>query len=90
MSIPDSLAQRMALFERSGRVFKPQDDVFSENSWVQVMLGQGIMPRGYHNIADAMSKAQLAGYLESIGADVARKLQSMPGHGDFIRKYSQP
>ena len=79
----------MALFRNSGRVFKPQEDVFSENSWVQVMMGQGLVPEGYHNIADAMSKAQLAAYLESIGADVARKLQNMPGHGDFIRQYSQ-
>ena len=89
MPLPDSLTQRMALFRNSGRVFKPQEDVFSENSWVQVMMGQGLVPEGYHNIADAMSKAQLAAYLESIGADVARKLQNMPGHGDFIRQYSQ-
>ena len=89
MPLPDSLVQRMALFRNSGRVFKPQEDVFSENSWVQVMMGPGLMPEGYHNIADAMSKAQLAAYLESIGADVAQKLQNMPGHGDFTRQYSK-
>ncbi len=87
MSIPDSLAQRMALFERSGRVFKPQDDVFSENSWVQVMLGQGIMPRSYHNIADAMSTAQLTAYLDNISEGVAHKLKNMPAHGDFVSYY---
>ncbi len=87
MAIPDSLAQRMALFERSGRVFKPQDDVFSENSWVQVMLGQGLMPRGYHNIADAMSTSQLTSYLGSISEDVARKLARMPDHNAFVSQY---
>ena len=39
MDLPESLKHRMELFERSGRVFKPQDDVFAENSWVQVMMG---------------------------------------------------
>ena len=88
MPIPDSLAQRMALFEMSGRVFKPQDDVFSENSWVQVMLGQGLKPRGYHNIADAMSSQQLSAYLASSAEQVATKLQAMPNHDEFVRRYS--
>jgi tryptophan halogenase len=87
MPIPDSLAQRMALFENSGRVFKPQDDVFSENSWVQVMLGQGLKPKGYHNIADAMSSQQLKGYLDNISTTIAKKLQKMPNHHAFIQRY---
>ena len=89
MAIPDSLAQRMALFENSGRVFKPQDDVFSENSWVQVMLGQGLKPRGYHNIADAMSRAQLAAHLDAIAQRVAQQLNAMPGHSEFVTRYSR-
>ncbi len=88
MPIPESLAQRMALFEMSGRVFKPQDDVFSENSWVQVMLGQGLKPRGYHNIADAMSSQQLSAYLASSAEQVVTKLQAMPNHDEFVRRYS--
>jgi tryptophan halogenase len=88
MPIPDSLGQRMALFENSGRVFKPQDDVFSENSWVQVMLGQGLKPKGYHNIADAMSSQQLSAYLASTAEQVAKKLQTMPKHHEFVRRYS--
>jgi tryptophan 7-halogenase len=82
------LAQRMALFENSGRVFKPQDDVFSENSWVQVMLGQGLKPKSYHNIADAMSSQQLSAYLASTAEQVAKKLQTMPKHHEFVRRYS--
>ena len=87
MPIPDSLTQRMALFEMSGRVFKPQDDVFSENSWVQVMLGQGLKPKGYHNIADAMSSQQLRGYLGNISTTIAKKLHKMPNHNAFIQRY---
>ena len=87
MPIPDSLAQRMALFEMSGRVFKPQDDVFSENSWVQVMLGQGLKPRGYHNIADAMSTPQLKNYLGNISSNIAKTLKKMPDHHAFVQRY---
>jgi len=87
MPIPDSLAQRMALFERTGRVFKPQEDVFSENSWVQVMMGQGLMPGGYHNIADAMSDQQLKGFLADIRSSVNQTVTRLSVHKAFIERY---
>ncbi|WP_369622439.1 tryptophan 7-halogenase, partial [Pseudoalteromonas distincta] len=41
MAIPDSLAQKIALFRETGRVFRRNEELFAENSWVQVMMGQG-------------------------------------------------
>ena len=90
MPIPDSLAQRMTLFERTGRVFKPQEDVFSENSWVQVMMGQGLMPGGYHNIAEAMGDKQLTTFLAGIKSSVRNSVSTMPSHEEFVRRYSAP
>jgi len=52
------------------------------------MLGQGLKPKGYHNIADAMNTSQLTGYLNSISEDVAKKLATMPRHSDFVALYS--
>ncbi len=86
MNVPESLNQRIALFRDSGRVFKPQEDVFSENSWVQVMMGQGIQPEGYHNIADAMSREQLQGFLGDIQRNVNQTVSALPSHADFIKK----
>ena len=44
MDIPDSLTQKIELFRETGRVFRKNEELFVENSWIQVMLGQGIMP----------------------------------------------
>ena len=85
MALPDSLNHRMELFERSARVFKPQDDVFAENSWVQVMMGQGLTPRGYHNIAQAMSNDQMKNFLSGIQHGVAKTVGQLPLHGDFVK-----
>ena len=41
MPIPDSLAQKIELFRETGRVFRRNEELFAENSWVQVMMGQG-------------------------------------------------
>ena len=88
MSIPDSLRHRLELFRASGRVFKPQDDVFAENSWVQVMMGQGIVPRQYHPIVDMMSEAELGAFLRG-HRDQARQLVSrLPPHSEFVSRYS--
>jgi tryptophan halogenase len=83
--VPDSLKQRIELFKDAGRVFKPQDDVFSENSWVQVLMGQGISPQRYHNIADAMSPDQLAQFLLEIENNVSRTVGALPNHGEFVQ-----
>ncbi|MEE4204495.1 MAG: tryptophan 7-halogenase, partial [Halieaceae bacterium] len=89
MPIPDSLRHRMALFRDSGRVFKPQDDVFAENSWVQVMMGQGLTPSGWHNIVDALSREQLAGMMQQIAGKVAAGSQTLPQHQDFVTHYAK-
>ncbi len=89
MPIPDSLAHRMTLFRESGRVFKPQDDVFAENSWVQVMMGQGLRPQQYHNIVDALSTEQLKAMMQQTQAQVSAGAQRLPQHGEFVRRYAQ-
>ena len=39
-----SLQHRIDLFRETGRVFRVPNELFAENSWIQVMLGQGITP----------------------------------------------
>jgi tryptophan halogenase len=89
MPIPDSLRHRLDLFRETGRVFKPQDDVFAENSWVQVMMGQGITPEQYHPIVDMMSEPELGSFLHTIETDVQKLVSTLPTHGEFVSRYSQ-
>jgi tryptophan halogenase len=89
MKLPETLEHRMELFERSARVFKPQNDVFAENSWVQVMMGQGLTPQAYHNIANAMSAEQMAAFLKSIQQEVSQTVAKLPKHGAFVNTLVQ-
>ncbi len=45
MPIPDTLEQKIELFRETGRVFRKNEELFVENSWLQVMMGQGSCPR---------------------------------------------
>ncbi|TNY02999.1 tryptophan 7-halogenase, partial [Escherichia coli] len=58
MDILPSLRHRIELFRETARVFRPSDELFAENSWVQVMMGQGITPERYHPVADLMGRQE--------------------------------
>jgi len=90
MPIPDSLTQKIELFRDTGRVFRRNDELFAENSWVQVMMGQGIMPRAYHPIARKLSDDELARLLGGIRDNVSRAAASLPRHADYVAQYCQP
>ncbi|WP_285447037.1 tryptophan halogenase family protein [Xanthomonas sp. LMC-A-07] len=87
MDIPDSLRHRMELFRQSGRVFHQGNELFAENSWIQVMLGQGIVPRHHHPVADLMGDVELSQFLEGIRQRVEATLARLPPHAEFLRRY---
>ncbi|TPG56468.1 tryptophan halogenase family protein [Sphingomonas glacialis] len=87
MEVPESLAQKIALFRETGRVFRRNEELFAENSWVQVMLGQGIEPAAYHPIADKLRDEELAKFLATLRDNVARTVAGLPAHADYVAQY---
>ena len=87
MAIPDSLAQKIALFRETGRVFRRNEELFAENSWVQVMMGQGIEPAAYHPIAAKLRDEELAKFLATLRDNVARTVAGLPAHADYVAQY---
>ena len=87
MEIPDSLAHKIQLFRETGRVFRRDDELFAENSWVQVMLGQGIMPEAYHPVATKLREEELDQFLSSIRENVARTVAGLPEHHAYVARY---
>jgi len=87
MPIPDSLQHRIELFKQAGRVFKVPTELFGENSWTQVMLGQGLMPEQYHPIVNMMSDDELKVFLSGIHGSVGNLVRQLPSHQRFIDHY---
>ena len=67
MDIPATLQHKLDLFLEAGRVFHGEGDVFAENSWTQVMLGQGLTPEQYHPIVNMMSNKELESFSQFEG-----------------------
>lgn len=87
MPIPASLEHRINLFKKTGKVYKRDYDLFGEESWIQVMLGQGIMPESYHPVVDAMSDEELRDLLQGWRSATRQKVDKLPKHQEFIDYY---
>lgn len=87
MEVPETLRQTIELFRTDGRYFRNGEDFFALPSWVQVMLGQGIEPRGYHPMVDEMPEDRLVELVEGMRGSLARAVDSMPTHEEWIQRY---
>jgi tryptophan halogenase len=84
MRIPESLAEKLELFRARGEVKPRFSDIFSEVSWFAILYGQGILPTGYHPLADSMSEDDLHLTLARIRQAIKQRVSELPSHGDFI------
>ena len=87
MEIPESLTQKIELFRQTGRVFRKNEELFAENSWIQVMMGQGIMPQSYHPVATKLSDEELDQLLAGLRDNVARTVAGLPEHHAYVARY---
>lgn len=85
MPIPDTLAAKIKLFKETGRFFRENNELF-DDSWMQVMIGQGLLPKNYHPIVDNMSDDELKRFLEHIKANVDGTVNQLPNHATFIEQ----
>ncbi|ABD80358.1 tryptophan halogenase family protein [Saccharophagus degradans] len=84
MDLPEALVQKMDQFKCNGRIFRHNYELFSDLSWFEVMLGQGIMPSGYSPLVDVFSDEELKRRMDSIKGVVQRSVEKMPKHQEFI------
>ena len=87
MRIPAPLQHRIELFRETARVFRIPSELFAENSWIQVMLGQGVAPAQHHQTADLMGDAELTGFLEAIREGVNKTVAQLPTHQSYVERY---
>lgn len=86
MDIPEPLAETIRLFRDSGRFFRNAEEMFALTSWVEVMIGQRIMPRAWHPAVDQLSDAQLQQLMDDVQRVIAKCVDAMPTHEQFIAR----
>jgi tryptophan 7-halogenase len=87
MGVPDSLDDKIRLFESRGRIFRENEELFNDTSWFAVMVGQGLKPRGHDPMADIMPLDELRARMLHIKSVIAKSAETMPTHGDYIARH---
>jgi tryptophan 7-halogenase len=86
MEVPDSLAERLELFGSSGRFFKHgAAELFGEDSWVQILIGQGLEMRP-DPVTQFVPDAEIAAFLADVAEVIEDVAETMPDHGEFVRR----
>jgi tryptophan halogenase len=88
MEIPHTLHQRIELFRETGGVFPSLDELFDLRGWVQVMIGQGIMPKRWHPLADTIEESRLRHFLEMTEQAYVQEAARLPDHGAYVSRFA--
>lgn len=81
---PPGLAEKLEMFCSSGRVFREHNELFTETSWLSVMVGQGVEAGGYHPAADVLPDDETLTRLAHIRGVLQNAADTMPGQQEFL------
>lgn len=84
LELPALLVHKMELFKAQGKLFRDENDLFLDSSWLQVMMGQGLEPSDYHPLANAMPLEGVNSMLQKMQSIKNEPLSQLPNHDDYI------
>lgn len=87
MNIPDRLVQRLDTFKSSAYIWPDRAGLFIVDSWLQVMMGQGLEPQAHHGAGRITSPEHLQQTLTQMTSNISRQIKGMSAHEDFVRQY---
>jgi tryptophan halogenase len=80
IEVPDTLAEKLALFRQAGQFVREEDELFLDDSWGQVMIGQGITPAAWSPLADNVPAEDIGPFLESLAKIYRTAAAALPEH----------
>jgi tryptophan halogenase len=86
MSVPEGLSYKIDMFRRNGRVLRDHNELFTETSWLAVMVGQGVEARDYHPAADMLPEAETLRRLANMREVVANTAAMLPRQREYLQQ----
>jgi tryptophan halogenase len=81
---PPSLAHTLALFAERGRLPFYEEETFDRDSWLAVLLGQGVIPRRADPLIDSVPPAQSAQALAAMRERIEQMVATLPTQSAFL------
>jgi tryptophan halogenase len=87
MEMPPTLQEKLDLFRSAGRIHREHEELFTEVSWLQVLVGQGMMPKTYHPVVDLQTDDEIRRLLADTKEVLHDAAAAVPDHGAFIANH---
>ena len=85
-----ALTELIEQFEATGYIHREHEELFTQEGWLQVFVGQGVTPSTFHPIAGNMSQGNLAAMMSHIAGRNRETVARMPDHVQFLRAFCMP
>lgn len=82
--LPDSLAQRIALYRGTGRIRPRPGELFSDLSWFYIFEGLGMRPAGSDPLIDDVMFARALPLMRALRQGVERAVRQAPAHDSYF------
>ncbi|NVD43414.1 tryptophan halogenase family protein [Qipengyuania atrilutea] len=86
LELPEGLREKLEMFRSSGRIFRENNELFTEASWLAVMSGQGVHPERYHPVAGLLDEAETLERLRHIREVIAHTVEQLPTQDAFLQQ----
>jgi tryptophan halogenase len=86
--LPETLQRRLALFSEGGRFLRGEGELFTNASWVAVMLGQNVIPRAVDPVVSAVPVSEIEPKLELLRLAMNDFANTLPSHETVLRGLS--
>jgi tryptophan halogenase len=87
MEVPSTLQDKLDLFRSAGRIHREREELFTEVSWLQVLVGQGVIPKTYHPVVDLLPENELRRLLAGTRKALHEAAAVVPDHGFYIANH---
>ena len=84
MAIPDSLAEKLDLYRRRGKVLIGPYEQFLTPSWVSIIAGQDVHPDHVDPLAAAIDTDKALAFYRDRAARISELVGQLPSHSAFI------
>jgi tryptophan halogenase len=87
--LPPSLGHTLQQFRERGRLPFYEEETFSRDSWLAVLLGQSVTPQRVDPLTDAVAPAQSEKAMEQTREAIRTFVDRLPKYSDFLQRLSQ-
>ena len=87
--LPASLAHTLTLFRERGRLPIYEEETFARNSWLAVLLGQGVIPERTDPLINSVPPGQAEQTMAKMRESIAALVPSLPTHAAYLRNLSR-